>query len=382
MALPLFEFLRRGRKTPLSLVVSIDGSRAGAALLDASGAKPVIRFSSEADFISEAAPTADALLAAVLAKLGQVLAAAREYGLRAAADAEAPAAVRDATVFVGAPWCDSSVKRLCVAKETPMTLGQRGLDRIIERNDFALRLAGALDEKVVARAAANGYPVENPVGVRARSFELTLFLAAIEPALKDGVRAAVAAAFPGAKVGFASQARALFDLVRALYPHDGHTLVLDIGGELIETVRLDGDDLAAVGSAPVGVSSAVRGVASRCSLSPAAAAAALRAHAESGGGECADGVPKAVAETAAAWGSAIRRAAVSPDAEAPSRVIVCADAPMLAAARTVVSAALPGAETIAVSARNLEPLVSASPEAHPTTVACALALHSRRAQDR
>lgn len=378
MALPLFEFLRRGRRAPLSLIISLDGSRAGAALLDRSGQKPTLRFSSSVELAGEETPAAGALLATLLEKLAAALAAAKDQGLRVGTESGAPAAVVEAVAFVGAPWCDTAIKRLCVAKETPMTLGQRGLDRILERNDFALKLGGALDEKVVARASANGYAVENPVGLRARAFELTLFLAAVEPAAKEGVRAAVAAAFPGIPLSFAAEARALFDLARGLYPHEGQTLVLNVGGELIEATRLEGDDLAAVASAPVGVLSAVRSIAKECRLEPAAASAALRAHAESGAGECAAGITKAVASAAQSWGSAIRRGVIlAVGGETPSRVIISADPSMLGAASAVVALALPGAEILPVSARQLESVITADPSTHPVTLACALALHSR-----
>lgn len=378
MALPMFEFLRKGRRVPLTLVVSLDGSRAGAALLDRSGKKPALRFASDIELAPEETPAADALLAGLLEKLKAALAAAKDAGLRVNSEADAPAYVRDAVVFVGAPWCDSAVKRLCLAKEKPMTMGKRGLARILDRNDFALKLDGDLDEKVVARAAANGYSVEDPVGLRARSFELTLFLASVDQAAKDGVRAAVEAAFPGVKPTFAAQSRALFDVARGLYPHEGKTLVLDVGGELIEAIRIEGDDLALVASAPVGMLSAVRAIAKRCSLAPAAAAAALRANAESGAVDCAEGVTGAVADAARAWGQAVGRALADVSGgEAASRVILSVDPTMLAAATAVVAAMLPGAEIVPLSARSLEPAISADPSAHPTTLACALALHSR-----
>jgi hypothetical protein len=383
MALPMFEFLRRERHAPLTLVVSLDGSRAGAALLDRSGAKPTIRFASEIELAAEETPAADALLAALLQKLSLALAAAKDQGLRAGAEGETAARVGEVAAFVGAPWCDTAVKRLCVAKETPMTLGTRGLNRILDRNDFALQLKGELDEKVVARAGANGYSVPNPVGLRARSFELTVFLAAVEEPVREGIAAAVSAAFPGLKPTFASQARALFDVARGLFPHEGKTLVLDVGGELIEAVRLENDDLAAVASAPVGMLTAVREVARRCSLTPAAAASALRAHAESGAADCADGIAGAVAEAAKSWASAARAALVGiSGGEGASRVILSADPSMSAAAAAVARAVLPGAEIIPLSARALESGIGADPAAHPTTVACALAFHSRAAHAR
>jgi hypothetical protein len=383
MALPMFEFLRRERQVPLTLLVSLDGSRAGAALVDRSGKKPTIRFASEIELAAEETPPAEQLLASLLQKLALALAAAKDQGLRAGTENDAPATVGEAHAFVGAPWCDSAVKRLCLSKETSMTLSQRGLDRILERNDFALRLKGDLDEKVVARAAANGYPVDNPVGMRARSFDLTLFLAAIEPPARDGIRAAVAAAFPGVKLDFASQARALYDVARGLFPHEGKTVILDVGGELIEAVRLEGDDLAAVASAPVGMLSAVRAVAQRCGLTPAAAASALRAHAESGAADCADGVTGAVADAARAWAAAVREALADISrGEHASRIVLSADPSMLAAATAVARATLPGAEIVPLSARALEPAIAADPSAHPTTVACALALHSRAAAAR
>jgi hypothetical protein len=378
MALPLFEFIRRGRRAPLSLIVSLDGSRAGAALLDRTGKKPVLRFSSDIELAAAETPSAEALLSALLAKLKIALAAAKDQGLKAGTDGDAPAAVTEAIAFVGAPWCDSAIKRLCVAKETPMTLGQRALDKILSRNEFALKLGNALDEKVVARASANGYAVDNPVGLRARAFELTLFLAAVEPAAKDGIRAAVGEAFPGIKISFAAQSRALFDLARGMYPHEGQTLVLDVGGELIEATRLDGDDLAATASAPVGVLSAVRGIAKQCGLEPAAAAAALRAHAESGSTDCAAGVAKAVADAAKSWRDAVRRGVVSAAGdETPGRVIISADPSMIGAAGSVVLSMLPGVEIIPLSARQLESAITADHSVHPTTLACALALHSR-----
>ncbi len=378
MALPLFEFLRKGRRAPLTLVVSLDGSRAGAALLDRAGKKPAVRFSSDVELAEGETPTAAALLAALLEKLKLALAAAKDQGLRVGAENDAPAAVTEAVAFIGAPWCDTAIKKLCVAKENPMTLGQKGLDRILERNEFALKLAGQLDEKVVARASANGYAVDNPVGLRARSFELTIFLASVESAVREGVSAAVLAAFPGVKISFASQSRALFEVARGLFPHEGRTLVLDVGGELIEAVRLDGDDLGAVGSAPVGVLSAVRAIAKRCSLEMPAAAAALRTHAESGATDCGPGVGQAVAEAAAGWGEAVRAALVGVSGGEPaSRVIVAADPKTSAAAASVVAAMMPGAEIVALSTRNLEPVIAADPNVHPTTTACALAVHSR-----
>jgi hypothetical protein len=380
MALPLFEFLRRDAREPLSLVVSLDGSRAGAALLDSSSKKPVLRFCSDIELSAEETPTADVLLTTLLANLKLALREAKDKGLVAGTGNGKPAKIKGAMAYIGAPWCDTSIKRLCVAKETPMTLSQRILDRILERNDFALKLKGDLDEKVLARATANGYAVPSPVGLRARSFELTLFLAVVEPAVKAGVAAAVEEIFPGTKISFAAQSRALFDLTREMYPHEGQTLVLDVGGELIEACRLEGDDLGAVASAPVGVLSAVRSIAKQCKLAPAAAAAALRAHAESGAAECPEGVAKAVSDAAKAWGKAVQKTVLLvAGVEAPSRVVIAADQAMSAAARAVVLGMLPGAEVLPLSARSLEPMITADPATHPTTLACALSLHSRQA---
>lgn len=378
MALPLFELLRRGRRAPLTLVVSLDGSRAGAALLDRSGKKPTVRFSSEIELAEGVTPAAPALLAALLEKLALALAAAKDQGLRVGAENGAPSAVTEAVAFIGAPWCDTAIKKLCLAKETPMTLTQKTLDRVFERNDFALKLNGELDEKVLARAAANGYPVANPVGLRARLFELTVFLAAIEPAVRGGVQNAIATAFPGVKTSFASQSRALFDVARGIFPHEGRTLVLDIGGELTEAVRIDGDDLGAVGSTPTGTLSAVRDVAARCDLQMASAASALRAQAESGDADCTGAVGAAVTEATKAWGAAIAPILADVSGGEPaSRIVIAADAKSSASAASAIATLVPGAEIVILSTRNLEPLIAADPSVHPTTVACALAVHSR-----
>lgn len=381
MALPLFEFLRRDRRSSLSLIVSLDGSRAGAALLDSSGEKPALRFSTDIEIAADDQLGAEALLGSLLEKLKVALALAKEKGLPAQAEGGATVTVKEAVAFVGAPWCDTSIKRLCVAKETPMTLTRRSLDRILDRNEFALKLGSDLDEKVLARASVNGYTVGDPVGLRASAFELSLFLAAVEPAAKEGVSAIVEEIFPGVKLSFASQSRALFELVRDLYPHEGHTLVLDVGGELIEAVRIEGDDLGAIASAPIGVLSAVRGISKRCQLSSAAAAAALRAHAESGDAapECPEGVSREIAETAAAWGASIQKNILSGTSGVrPGRVVVSADPSVSETVRSVVAAALPEAEILLLSARMLESAISADPSAHPTTISCALALHSQR----
>jgi len=365
------------RRTPqLTLIVNFDGSRAGAALLDISGKTPTLRFAAESETAFGETPTPEQLLETLGLKLRSVLARVKDEGLVAAAQASLPAKISRAVAFVGAPWLDAAVKRLCVSRAKPFSFSRDSLERIIGRNDFASRHRGSLVERAVVHASANGYPVDDPVGQRAREFEITVLLAAVAAPIRAAIIDALHETFPALRISFASQSRAVYEAARALYPSPATTLVLDVGGELIEAARLEGDDLAAVGSAPVGISQAVRAIASRCKMELPMAASALRTHSESGASDCEEGVAKSVAEAAKAWAESVAKslAQVAPG-QGPSRVAVSAASEHEAAARALAIAAFPGAEPLQISQRALLPQIAADPAAHPTTICSALAVH-------
>ncbi len=113
----------------------------------------------------------------------------------------------------------------------------------------------------------NGYPTSNPLGQKASTLSMALFVSMSPEQFLSKIEEAIDRHFSHLTIKFSSFAMAAFTVTRDLFVNQPNFLLVDIGGELTDISMTKKDILLGSISFPIGINFIIRGVSLGLSIS-------------------------------------------------------------------------------------------------------------------
>lgn len=167
------------------------------------------------------------------------------------------------SVFLSSPWYASQVRTAKLNRDIPFLVTKQMLDDMVGKELKAFEddeikekhLAGdslAVIESKTVSVKLNGYSHDTPIGAKASSLELSLFLAVSPVTLQTKIKDSLASFYGHTQVMFCTFLTASFLISRDILPQKESYILLDIGGEITDvSVMRDGAPVQSI-SFPIG----------------------------------------------------------------------------------------------------------------------------------
>jgi hypothetical protein len=164
---------------------------------------------------------------------------------------------------LASPWYLSETRLIKTSKATPFIFTKRLADGLLQKelellSESYQRKYGnsgnkpELLEERILNVSLNGYPIDDPLGKKARSLELTMLISISPQLCLDRIRESLSKTFHHTPVSFSSFMLSSFMAVRDRYVSPDSYLLLDIGGEVTDVAIVSRGILKASLSFPFG----------------------------------------------------------------------------------------------------------------------------------
>lgn len=155
-------------------------------------------------------------------------------------------------VFVHAPWCSTVTERTplpftresTVTKKLLKTLTERAFEDVVPKGMLCI-------DKQVRTVALNGYPVENPLGKKARSATITVARSFIESRIATVITDTLVQQFPNHSIEMDAFVFALTQN-KTLFKDRSDATVVDIGGLYTAITTIQGGEILYTHVIPLG----------------------------------------------------------------------------------------------------------------------------------
>lgn len=270
----LLPFLHPKKQGEIAAVFDIGSSSVGGAVfaLQESGA-PKVLFSVREPIPLDAEFEYEKFLASTMKVLDEVM------QKTAASGAGAPRRIH---CVLGSPWFSSETRVVKLAKDEPFVFNAKLADSLIQKETEAFEEAQkAKREEAGAavrpiefksmRTVLNGYPSANPLGQRAKTLEMTIFIAVTPEDIAARIEEMEFKYFHSRSAKFTSFTMAAFAVARDMFVHQDNFLLVDLGGEVTDISMIKKDTLEVSASFPLGTNFIIRGLsrAMKCGLDEA-----------------------------------------------------------------------------------------------------------------
>ncbi len=173
------------------------------------------------------------------------------------------------SVFLRAPWYSAQVRRVVSSRDIEFSVTHKLLNEMLRResdifesaaNAKYQELHNALEtiEEKTLNVELNGYPVNHPIGARAKSLALTFYISASPKIVLDTITDTVRGIFPHKKIVFHSYLLSLYVLIRDFVGAQEDFIFLDIGAEISEISIIKSGVLTQSATFPIGIHNIVR----------------------------------------------------------------------------------------------------------------------------
>lgn len=174
-----------------------------------------------------------------------------------------------ALVVFASPWYKASPRVASMSKGINFVFSEKEMQSIIknEKDSFVRDISQnntanidnfvVLDE-VVHEVSLNGYAQNNPIGKNAKNVSVKMFMSITEKVVFQKIEAKIKNFFPHIKIQTSSFMNALFVSLRDIKMIEEDTVLIDIGGEMTEVVKVSHGTINAVASFPSGRMKLVR----------------------------------------------------------------------------------------------------------------------------
>ncbi|HPS21548.1 MAG TPA: hypothetical protein PLO44_01950 [Candidatus Paceibacterota bacterium] len=183
---------------------------------------------------------------------------------------------------LASPWYASQTRVIKYSQETPFEFTQKLADSLIQKEikifeDENLKQYSDEQNKIRAielrnmKISLNGYDVQNPMGKKATSLEMTVFISMSPEQILSPMEKVINMHFRCKEIKFSSFAMASFAVARNTFVHQDSFLLIDIGGEVTDISMVKKDVLSSSISFPLGRNFMIREVSEtlHCSLAEA-----------------------------------------------------------------------------------------------------------------
>jgi len=173
---------------------------------------------------------------------------------------------------LSSPWFVSETKTVKINQEKPFEITNSflkdELDKeilLLEKSDLAKYNSQKIQdseiiEKIVVDIKLNGYKIENPIGKKAKSVELSFFISMSQESILDGIEELISKNFHLKEILFHSFTLVSFTAIRDMYDRVSSFLMIDITGEVTDVTLVKKQNLIKTVSFPFGTHSMLRDI--------------------------------------------------------------------------------------------------------------------------
>jgi len=214
-----------------------------------------------------------------------------QVGLAALKAHDPYGAIRRILLVCGAPWAQTATRFIQVEDKVPFVITKEKVQSLIseaERRDeeelktttLLKELSIALVERAVVHTTVNGYPVSNPYGKKALEMSLAHISGLVPKVITDTVQDTTDKMLLHVPHTEHTFALVLFCVLRDLYPHSTHALLIDVSAEATEICVIQDEVMLETHVFPYGTHTFIRDVATELKTFPDEALTHLREYSE------------------------------------------------------------------------------------------------------
>lgn len=174
-----------------------------------------------------------------------------------------------ALLVFASPWYNASPRTASIYKGTSFVFSEKEMQIILKNEkdsfirDISQNNTENLDnfvilDEVVHEVSLNGYAQNDPVGKTAKSVSIKMFMTITEKVVFEKIKAKIKNFFPHINIQASSFMNALFISLRDIKMIEEDTILIDIGGEMTEIVKVSHGTINSVASFPSGRMKLVR----------------------------------------------------------------------------------------------------------------------------
>lgn len=168
-----------------------------------------------------------------------------------------------ALIVFASPWYSASPRTANLEKGSDFVFSHKELQSILkkEKESFVREISGNQSEtvdnfeildEIVHSVNLNGYPQSAPVGKTARNVSAKIFLTITEKVVFEKIKEKIKNSYPHIKIHASSFMNALFISLRDTKILEDDSVLVDIGGEMTEIVKVSHGTISSVASFPSG----------------------------------------------------------------------------------------------------------------------------------
>lgn len=173
---------------------------------------------------------------------------------------------------LNSPWYVSETRTIHLEKSTPFLITKKIVDEMIDKelklisDKYSKKYEGSytkpqLLEGKVLHSLLNGYGTDNPIGKRATSIDINLFISISPESCIQGIKESIESVFHNTKISYSSFISSLFITARDRYITAPSYLLIDINAEITDVAIVSNSVLSAMMSFPMGKNSVIRSIA-------------------------------------------------------------------------------------------------------------------------
>ena len=173
---------------------------------------------------------------------------------------------------LASPWYVSETRLIHLEKQAPFTFTQKMMDEMIstelkninekyQKRYGNLNVAPRLIESKILHNTLNGYKIQNPIGKKAKTLDMNLFVSVSPKICTDKIEESLKKVFHNTPVSYSSFILSLFLVARDRYISADSFLVIDINGEVSDIGIVENDILTSTISLPLGKNHIIRKIA-------------------------------------------------------------------------------------------------------------------------
>ena len=251
-------FSRKRKKIERVLVVDIGSGSVGVAIATTFNSDSKIPALVEAVFRSPIQFSGEFDFAKFLSSAESAL----EKCLKNLHDAKAKRPDTALLVFAS-PWYNASPRVASISKGVNFVFSEKEMQTILKNEkdllvrDISKNNSNDIDnfvilDEVIHSVNLNGYPQDNPIGKTTKSASIKMFMTITEKIVFEKIKSKVKNFFPHIHIVASSFMNALFVSLRDIKMIEDDTVLIDIGGEMTEIVKVSHGTINSVASFPSG----------------------------------------------------------------------------------------------------------------------------------
>lgn len=279
-------FLKRKKHAEYKVVIDIESGAVGIAIVaSVKPAAPQTVWS-----VREVMPLREKVTAREAGEdlrsvLEEAVRACGTSGLRTLAHHDPSARIENIAVSITAPWSQTITKTVTIDRDRTFVITEEVLKEAIrnaeaetneafEREAHAKAHFSVLESTMIA-LSANGYAIKDPIGVRTKTFTVTIAVQIADSALLKTIEDSVGRTFPRAAVRTETFMHFLYASEKAARD-PAHACLIDVTGDATEAGLIRDHVLTEVSHTPYGIHSLARSIADLLNVPPGEALAYMR----------------------------------------------------------------------------------------------------------